>query len=436
MRSFALLFPAMALALLSTPLYAQNVSPDQFDVHHAEDNTNGLTPFPWLTLSGELRERGTLISDISFDPNDEHNGWFWTQRLSLTGDADITPWLRSRVTLLSALVEGGEGGPAEQNNLALHEGYFDLGTQETFLRVGRQELVFGSSRLIANREGTNVRRTWDGVRFSSSWKDWTIDAFGLQEVAVRTDGAFNDEGTDNRQLAGVYATTQFPLGSIDFYYLYTEFKDRESIETIADEERHSVGMRSFGEIGNAFWNWEAIYQFGEQDQFDISAWTVAANTGYRFPNLPWSPEVLLSTNIASGDDQQGDGSLGTFNALFPRGNYFSQLAQFGPSNFYNVHPYIKAHPREDILLFIDVNFYWRLQEADGVYGPPGTIIRPGNASASRFVNTSISTGVEWEATERVFISTLYTRAEAGQFIKDTGPSSDIDFVEFTARYRF
>ncbi|MEO1657778.1 MAG: alginate export family protein [Pseudomonadota bacterium] len=439
MRAPALLFAASALLFAPSTVWAQNLAPDQFDVVPDEEpraGTSALQPTDWLTLSGELRERATLISDVNFDPDQEDNGWFWTQRLSVTSDVEATPWLRGRLTLLSALTEGGPEGPIERNDLGVQEGYIDIGPTDAFLRVGRQEFVLGSYRLVANREGTNVRRTWDGVRASFARNDWQFDTFALQEVLVEPEGVFNDDSDDSRRLAGVYATGPAPIGSIDLYYLYAEFEDKETIETVADEERHSIGVRSFGEIGQAFWNWEAIYQFGEQGEFDISAWTVAANTGYRFSNLPWSPEFLFSTNIASGDDEQGDGTLGTFNALFPRGSYFSELAQFGPSNFYNVHPYIKAHPREDILIFVDVNFLWRLEEADGIYGPPGNIIRRGGTTDAHFVNTSVSAGIEWEATEHLFFSTLYTRAEAGQFIEDTGPSASIDFVEFTARVRF
>ena len=430
--------------LLAAPMsdvWAQNQTPDQFDVTTTEENAEpSLTPFEWLDLSGELRERATFISDIEFDPANEDNGVFWTQRLSLTGDITIAPWLRSRVTFLSALQEGGELSPVERNVLDLQEGYVEIGQNAAFLRVGRQELKLGSSRLVSDRNGTNVKRTWDGVRASVDLDAWRIDAFGLQEVRVDQTGVFNDNSSDERLLAGLYATRPILIGEIDLYYLYAEFGDRETIEATGDQRRHSIGARSFGERGNIFWNWEAVYQFGAQESaagdVDISAWTLAANTGYRFANLPWSPEILLSTNVASGDDERGDGRLGTFDALFPRGSYFSELALLGPSNFFNVHPYLKAHPRDDLLVFVDVNFFWRLDTDDGVFGPAGNVIRPGGASDARFVNTSVSAGIEWEANEHLFFSVLYTHSEPGRFIIETGPSDPIDFVEFTASFRF
>ncbi|MEL6119570.1 MAG: alginate export family protein, partial [Pseudomonadota bacterium] len=44
--------------------------------------------------------------------------------------------------------------------------------------------------------------------------------------------------------------------------------------------------------GNVFWNWEAVYQFGDQGDLDIAAWTLATNTGYRWLDVPWEPEFL------------------------------------------------------------------------------------------------------------------------------------------------
>ena len=185
-----------------------------------------------------------------------------------------------------------------------------------------------------------------------------------------------------------------------------------------------------------FWNWEAFYHFGHHGDLDISAWSLAANTGLRFDDAPWQPEFLLSTNIASGDEENGDGALGTFDALFPRGNYFSQAAILGPSNFFNVHPSITLRPRHGLEIFADANFYWRLEDADGIYGPPFVLIREPGASAANFVNTSLSAGAQWEASERITLAVIGTYSAAGRFVEETGPARDIQFIEFTAQYQF
>ena len=387
------------------------------------------------TFSVDLRERATYVSAIEYDNNDPRAGWFWTQRLNVVGDFRLASAWSARVALLSALQEGGDISPVERNNLAVQEGFVEYSNGRSSLRLGRQEIRLGSQRLVGWRDGTNVRRTWDGVRYRYDGGTWQLDAIGLQLVDVETDGAFNDSSDDDRVLAGIYATTSRRWTSLDIYYLYSGFDDRATIQGTADQRRHSIGARVFGDSGGWFWNWEAVYQFGDLGADDISAWTLATNTGYRF-DAAWSPSVMLSVNVASGDDDPADNTFRTFDALYPRGSYFSELAQLGPANFFNLNPYLSIQPVETLSVTFDLDLYWRLETADGVYAPPGNIIRRPAGSPERFVNSALSAAIEWEATETVFLglSLTYSRPEA--FLEDTGPADDTSFAEFTFEMNF
>lgn len=386
--------------------------------------------------SGELRERATLISDIEWNPDDINNGWFWTQRLAMRVDAAPNNFVRARVSVLSALQEGGAILPIERNNLDLQEAFVELGSDMAFLRLGRQELQLGSQRLVASRDGTNVRRTWDGVRGSLRRGSWQIDSFALGLVEVEPDGLFNDDSPRDNTLAGVYATGPAPLGEIDLYYLHAEIGDRLTVEGLADQERNTVGARLFGDRHGWFWNWEAAYQWGSQGDLTIEAWTVATNTGFGWEKAAWSPEIELSANIGSGDEAPGDGRLNTFDGLYPRGSYFSEASILGPSNFFNVHPYLRVHPREELTVFLDVNFYWRLELADGVYGPPGDLIRAPQGSNDRAVANAVSAGIEFEPRHDVLLSLLATQSVPQGFIEETGPAAPVTFVEASFALRF
>jgi len=43
------------------------------------------------------------------------------------------------------------------------------------LRIGRQELNYGSGRLVSVREGPNVRQSFDGFKIRSKFHAWSID---------------------------------------------------------------------------------------------------------------------------------------------------------------------------------------------------------------------------------------------------------------------
>lgn len=383
-----------------------------------------------VTLAADIRERATYVSAIDFDSDAADTGWFWTQRIRATVDVELENGVSGRISLLSGLQSGIDTTPIEDNHLALQEGYFVLPIAGTASKLGRQEIRLGSQRLVGWRDGTNVRRNWDGLRVSGTAGGWNWDTFALQLVDVEPEGAFNDTSDDDRLLGGLYATGKVGPSGVDLYYLYVHYEDRGTIEGPGVQDRHSVGARLFGERGDWFWNWEAVYQFGEHGSLDIQAWTFATNTGYRLPGT-WQPALMLSANIASGDSDRSDDKLETFDALYPRGSYFSELAQLGPANFFNLNPYLTLAPREDLSLSLDINFYWRLEREDGVYGPPGNLVRPPLGSRERFVNTAVSLAVEWQVSRHWFLGLSLTHSRPEDFFEETGSADNANFAEFT-----
>ena len=390
-----------------------------------------------IRLSGQLRERISWLSAIAFDRSDPTAGLFWTQRATLTADADIAPKLRARASLVSALIAGGdETSPAERNVLDVQEAFLEIGPEAAFLRLGRQEIRLGSQRLVAVREGTTVRRTWDGLRGHAALGKLALDAFALRLVAVRPAGVFNDGRNEGRDLAGVQAGFPALSGTVEAYWLATSIDARRTLEGTADERRHSFGLRAAGARGGWFWDWEAVYQTGRLGTGTIRAWTLASKTGHRWEQAAWRPEVMLSANIASGDSARGDGRLGTFNALYPNASYFSEDAVLGPSNFFNFHPYVTVHPREDLTLGLDLNLFWRLSRQDGVYSPQGGLIRAPDETRSRFVDAALSGVAEWTPRPGLLLSLVATHSRPQGFIRATGPSDPSDFVEATVQVTF
>ena len=144
----------------------------------------------------------------------------------------------------------------------------------------------------------------------------------------------------------------------------------------------------------------------------------------------------LSANIASGDTNPKNANLETFNPMYPRGSYFSELALLGPRNFYNLHPFLSINPTERITVTSDVDFFWRLQTEDGIYSPSGQLLRSGAGSDARYVGTEISFNAGWQATDRLSVTAIYAHFFPGRFIEETGPSKPIDYLELTIRFQF
>lgn len=399
----------------------------------------------FLSFGGDIRQRYEYTHNPLFGEDPQDEAGVWLQRFIAHGDLRFGPNLRLFGELFSALATGRESGPGpvDKNELALQNAFIDLSVapaedSKLTLRVGRQELEYGSGRLVDVRDGPNVRRTFDAARAIFEAPDWRVDGLAGRPRTPQPD-VFDDETNDDQALWGIYASggaEMLPFGAIDLYYL--GFKDDAGtfVQGTARERRHSIGARFHGEDRGWDWNWEAVYQFGTFGDGSIQAWTLASDTGFTFSGLPWRPRLALSANVASGDGDPDNEDLGTFNPLFPRGNYFSEAAVLGPRNFFNLHPFLTVSPTDRWSLTTDVNFFWRLETEDGVYAPAGQIIRAPGGSDQRFVGSAISLASEYALAENLVFTAIYTHFFAGDFIRATGPSEDIDFFELTVQFRF
>lgn len=399
----------------------------------------------YLSLGGSIRERYEYTSDPVFGDAPQDEDGVWLQRVNLHADLQLGRHLRLVGELTSALSEGRAEGPSpvDENKLDLQNAFadfsFDLNdSTDLTIRAGRQEIEFGSGRLVDVREGTNVRRTFDGFRGLLNLVDWKLTAVAVRPRRDR-DGVFDDKTNHDESMWGIYAVGQpsfLPEGNVDFYYL--DFRDDMGsfVQGVNKETRHTVGMRLWGRASGWDWNWEAVYQFGSFGDKRISAWTIASDTGFTFSDVLFQPRVGLRANIASGDKDPEDSMLQTFNPLFPRGNYFSQAAVLGPRNFFNINPHLQLQITDKLSLNTDINFYWRLEKNDGVYSPSGQIIRVPGDSDARYVATGLSIEMAWAATTHLDFTAIYTHLEPGPFIRQTGEKKAVDFVELTARFRF
>lgn len=119
------------------------------------------------------------------------------------------------------------------------------------VRLGRQELLFGSERSVAPRDGPNIRLSFDGARgFWDHSGGRRVDAFYTRPVLPRA-GAFDDKSSEDYQFWGVYATTPIARGlGLDFYYFGLDRSRVAFGQGGAPETRHTLGGRLFGRKGS------------------------------------------------------------------------------------------------------------------------------------------------------------------------------------------
>src|SRR6201994_2257572 len=139
----------------------------------------------YLTIGGEAREVWEQIGNDNWGQQPYMNGYL-NERYMLSFDAHYGKHVRSFVELKSGLNSYRTGGPRpiDEKKLDLQAGFLELsstrGTSSVALRLGRQELEYGSGRLIDVREGPNVRLSFDGFMIRSNINSWHIDGFAVR----------------------------------------------------------------------------------------------------------------------------------------------------------------------------------------------------------------------------------------------------------------
>ncbi|MGQ0659191.1 MAG: alginate export family protein [Chromatiales bacterium] len=402
----------------------------------------------YLSLGGEIRERYEFFhnEDAGGQPSDKHgNNNYLLQRILLHADLHLGPLFRVFGQFVSGLEEGRSGGPRPQideNIFDLHQGFLDVVLPFTdkdslTVRLGRQELRYGSGRLVDVRAAPNLPRSFDAARLLFLTGEWSVDAF-LSKPLRNQPEAFDDDPDPQRSLWGVYAVRPLsflPGGHADLYYLGFENKKAVFDQGVSRESRHSLGTRLWGRSLPWEYDAEAIWQSGHFGSGDIRAWVFASATHYNLSDLPLRPRLGLRFDVASGDRDPNSAHLQTFNPMFPTGAFYNLQDPAGPQNFIHAHPLLDVYFK-NVTVTADWGFFWRTSLDDGVYRLSGVPLRTGQQSRERYVGSSPALTITWAATRQITFLASYSHFFAGPFFKETPPGEDIDYFTTWVSYKF
>ena len=175
-------------------LHLQNLYAQQPAIH--ADTTQA----DWsLSFGGEVRERFEYYSNPNFSLQGQQANGYLLHRVLLHADVHAGDYVRAFVELGNHLAPWKDSAaPPYLNRLDPHQAFLDVrlpltSTSELdpVLRIGRQEMAFGSQRLVAIRDAPNVRRNFDGIRLGGTVESARVDAFVTRPVQLRK-GAFDD----------------------------------------------------------------------------------------------------------------------------------------------------------------------------------------------------------------------------------------------------
>lgn len=154
--------------------------------------------------------------------------------------------------------------------------------------MGRQELAFGTERLISVRVGPNIRQAFDGGTVVVQRRRWRADGFATRYVSTETD-VFDDSSDTGGSVWGLYAVrslAQDQTKGMDLYFLGCRRTPATFDQGRGREDRHSSGARFWRTSSALDYNVEAVIQTGRFARATIHAWGIASDTGYRIETAP------------------------------------------------------------------------------------------------------------------------------------------------------
>lgn len=384
----------------------------------------------YLSFGGEARFEYVDFNNEDWGRLNIGHNIFFLQRYDVHADLHLGERVRIFSQFRSALQNGRKNGPRgiDEDQLSIQNLFIDINLLKNkngklTSRIGRQELDYGSGRLISVREGPNARLSFTGAKLMYAQKNISIDAFAMMADSINV-GVFDNKMSKQLNLWGLYSKIIFPkAGNLDLYYIGIRRDESQFEAGTAKEKRHTIGGRFWKYGGGFIYNLEAAYQFGTFGEDQISAWTGSVDIGYLFENVKLKPSINLRNDYISGDKGKNDGKLQTFNPLYPKGGYFGFSPQIGPVNLIDIHPYITLDLTSKLKMQMDAVFNWRYSLNDGVYRPSGVLNRPGSSSGKRYIGTAYLTNFTYSFNRYISLVSGIQYFDKGSFIEDIIPNA-------------
>jgi hypothetical protein len=286
------------------------------------------------------------------------------------------------------------GVSPESDEFDLHQAYVMIGNHKEFpisVKLGRQELNYGDERVIGGFAWNNIGRTFDAakVRWQNPW--FGVDFFTSRPV-VPDNHNFN-MSNDYEYFSGAYFNTKkIPKQTTEFYFLARNASAKAPAYDVgvlqlpaSARDIYSVGLRvksNPGELNGWDYTAEVVGQLGHYNDpampaaldrsLEHQAYMIAANGGYTFTDVAYTPRIGLEYALASGDSDPLDGKHETYDQLYPtKHKFFGFMDFFAMQNMHDIRLSASAKPLPRLNLLAEYHAFFLADTSDNLYAAPG-----------------------------------------------------------------
>lgn len=367
-----------------------------------------------ISVGGELRhrymdERNRLRAPFGAGGHSTYDLLRWRNYV----DLKHSDWVRVYVEMIDASIYNNDLPITgiDKNRWDLQNAFIDLKVLErddkpVWFRVGRQELLFGSQRLVSPLDWANTRRNFEGLRLNSPGTNWDLDAWLVNPVNTATFGAGggagpglgvlkNDDKFDAPQrhilFGGGWATYKgIKDHTFDTFFLYDHhdklFPGGNGLPAAGPlasnsfplGDRYTLGTRWLGTMpvdgGQRAYltDVEGAYQFGNNKGQSVQAGYIVTGGGHTWKTAPWEPTVWMFYDWASGDQNPTDNVSGTFFQHFGLVHaYMGLIDNVARQNISDINYRVQVKPTKKVQLQAAHHFFRLATANDSLYTVTG-----------------------------------------------------------------
>ena len=399
----------------------------------------------WLSLSGEFRFRFENLQGLGYS-GDSDDGYGLTRTRLEVGIRPVS-WLNFGIQAQDSRAPGIRpalsSSGAVRDPFDLRQAYAEIGASQApaSLKVGRQALIYGDSRLIGAPNWSNTSRVFDAARLQVRGSGAKLDLFSASVVRNDPNRRLN-RSVEGEYLHGLYGSLEnvIPGSTLEPYLLWqTKSSVVNELNALGDLDRYTLGLRAWGK-GLGPWDYNAalVRQWGQAAGAEIQAWAGYGELGYSI-EARLNPRLHVQYNFGSGDKDPGDGRIEGFVDLYPTAAFlYGRANRVGWRNHKSLRLGSELKPHSKLTLLLEFNSFWLASRTDALYNPGGRVSvapPPGGARDTKVGN-------EVDAVFTVPVTTNFSLGGGlahllpGPFLKANSPGHSFTYSYLFTSYKF
>lgn len=398
---------------------------------------------PWIRLSAAERIRLESVEGLDYRPGGGDRYLLLRFRLGLM----LRPaaWFRvySELQDARAAWKTPPLRPPNENTWDLRQAYVQFGVDENArfsLKVGRQEVNFGSGRLIGRSDWRNAGRAFDAALASFHEGRFRMTAFSLSVVVPRSGGLSHHQS--GVAIHGLY-------GGIDNLIPHSVLEPtvmwrvapgyRTDAGVPAKLSELTFGCRLAGMVTSRIdYAAEVAAQSGHIANDTTGGWMLSLVGGYTATSLRWRPRFFADYLSTSGDGQPDDGHRSTWHQLNPTHHDRNGLAdQIGSQNIRSLRTGVRLTPSPNWAVAATLADWALANAKDALYDTSGVVVaRDPNGRAGTHIGIELDLETSYRLNRQVEGVAGIARILPGGFLKHTTPGRPYTYPYLGLSYVF